>query len=88
VLDPADSLNLTAEQHRQTQIVFDQMHREAVRLGKAIVEKEKALENQLRQSLPDSEKVHRVLREIGRLKGELRWTHNRAHQQTRQLLSA
>ena len=87
VLDLADSLNLTPGQHQQIQAIYDQMHRDAVRLGKAIVEKEKALENLFAQSLPDSQKVHQVLREIGTLNGELRWVHIQAHLQTRGQLS-
>ena len=56
-----------------------------MRLGKAVVEKEKALEKMFSQASPDSEKIHQMLRDIGGLKGELRWVHIRAHLQTREL---
>ncbi len=88
VLDLADSLQLTENQQRQIQRLFDEMHREAVKTGKQIVEKERQLQQLLQQGNPDKNTVEQLLTEIGHLRGLLRWIHIRAHLRTRPLLSA
>jgi len=83
VLDLADSLQLTENQQRQIQQLFDEMHREAVKTGTQIVEKERQLQQLLQQGNPDESTVERLLTEIGQLRGVLRWIHIRAHLRTR-----
>jgi hypothetical protein len=46
VLALAKELKLTDEQRQQVQAIFDQMHTRAVMLGKEIVERERALDQQ------------------------------------------
>lgn len=87
VLDLAESLELTAEQLRQAEELFDRMREEAVRLGTEIVAKETELERLFADQRIDEESLHRLLREIGGLRAELRGVHLRAHLAMRAVLS-
>lgn len=87
VLELAAELRLSAEQRAQTQAAFDRMRDEAVRLGRLIVERERALDAMFAKGEIDAGKLRAATSEIARLQGELRAAHLAAHLETRRLLS-
>jgi Spy/CpxP family protein refolding chaperone len=88
VLDAADRLGVQGEQRRQIDAVFVEMNTHAVRLGAAIVEKERELDQLFAGGQATPSAVAALTGEIGPLNGELRAIHLRAHIQTRTLLTA
>lgn len=86
-LELSEKLKLTADQKADIQRFFDQMHEEAVRLGKQIVEKETSLDRQFagREVTPGS--LEKTLAELAGLQARLRQTHLQAHLATRRVLS-
>lgn len=87
VLELATELQLTPEQRTQTQAAFDLMRGEAVRLGRLIVERERALDAMFAQGEIDAGKLRAATSEIARLQGDLRAAHLAAHLEVRRLLS-
>jgi Spy/CpxP family protein refolding chaperone len=87
VRELANELQLTPEQRAQTQAAFDRMRGEAVRLGRLIVERERALDAMFAKGEIDAGKLRAATSEIARLQGELRAAHLAAHLETRRLLS-
>lgn len=86
VLELASQLELTDEQRRAVQATYDTMHAEAVRLGEAIVERERRLDAMFAEASVTEETLRQALDEIGRLQAELRRSHLAAHLETRKLL--
>ena len=86
-LELADSLDLTADQRERTRAAFDAMHRRAVELGRAILDRERALDASFAAGA-DAATLEARVAEIGRLRGELRWTHLRAHLAVAAILTA
>ncbi|HEX8128985.1 MAG TPA: periplasmic heavy metal sensor [Pyrinomonadaceae bacterium] len=87
VLDLAAELQLTPEQRTQTQAAFDRMRSEAVRLGRRIVERERALNAMFAKGDIDEGKLHTATSEIAQLQGALRAAHLAAHLEMRRILS-
>lgn len=86
VLDLADSLDLSDEQRRLTRETFDVMRERAVELGRRIVDEEKALDAGFAAG-DDAATLEARVREVARLRGELRWTHLAAHLRMVEILS-
>jgi|SRR5688500_11233460 len=87
VLELKDELRLTAEQVARTRAAFEEMKRRATELGEQIVEKERELDRAFADRTIDEATVDKKVSEIGRLQGELRAAHLRAHVRMRQVLS-
>ena len=87
VLDFASQLQLSEEQRNKTQAIYDRMHEEAVRLGKTILQKEEELDNLFKKNEVESKKLKPLVREIARLRGELRLVHLLAHLEMKRVLS-
>jgi len=87
VLELAAQLKLSAAQKTETQIVFERMRQEAVRLGKTIVEKEADLNRLFAGQEANSNNLPAAVAEIARLQGELRSVHLRAHLEMKRVLS-
>lgn len=85
VLELATQLELSDEQMRRTELVFDRMHRRAVRLGQEIVEKQRQLQELFVEG--EAELARDLTVVIGELEGELRWVHLDAHVQMHRLLT-
>ena len=87
VLDLADHLHLSETQRTETQKIFDRMREEAVRYGKRVIEKEKQLENLFAGNNVNQNKIKKLIQEIARLRGELRFVHLQAHLAMKHILS-
>jgi len=87
VLDLADSLVLSDTQRAAVQGMFDAMLVEARRLGAAIVESERRLDDAFAEGSVDGRSLETVLGRIGALQAELRFTHLAAHLAVRDVLS-
>jgi len=87
VLEMAADLELSAEQRTAVQAAFDSMHAEAVRLGEAVVERERRLDALFAGSTVAPEALRASLDEIGRLQAELRYAHLAAHVETQRVLT-
>lgn len=87
VLELAAELQLTPEQRAGTQASFERMRNDAVRLGRLIVERERALDAMFAKGEIDAGRLRAATSEIARLQGELRAAHLAAHLETRRLLS-
>lgn len=88
VLELAAELGLDAARVTAVQRAFDEMQAEAVRLGAAIIELESQLDRRFRHRHIDADTLAGLTAEIGRLQGELRAVHLRAHLEVAALLSA
>jgi Spy/CpxP family protein refolding chaperone len=87
VLDLGGPLELTPEQRAETQATFARMHDEAVRLGRQIVERERALDAMFAKGEIDAGKLRASTSEIAGLQGSLRAAHLAAHLEMRRILS-
>ena len=87
VLELARELLLEKEQIDQTKEAYDRMHKDAVSLGRKIVEKEGFLDHLFASGRIDVEKLREITLEIGTLRGGLRAVHLRAHLEMKQILT-
>lgn len=87
VLDMKDDLQLSAEQVREVERLFEKMHARAVSLGNELLMKEAELDRLFGDEVPEEAAVRRHLAEMGALRAELRWVHLSAHLEARGLLS-
>lgn len=86
VLELQRELTLSSEQVQKAQAIFDRMHKEAVSLGSAILDRERELDSLFRSGEVTEETEAHVV-ELGRLRGELRWAHLKAHLEMRDTLT-
>ena len=87
VLELAEKLRLDAEQKIRSEAIFRAMQAEAMRHGKALVEKEHELDRLFAGGDITSEDLRVALEEIGRLQAEIRRTHLQAHIEQRKILT-
>ena len=88
VLHFSRELDLTPRQLADTQALYDEMLKDARLLGDGIIEAEAELDRRFESGLITVESLGTALREIGRLRAELRYVHLRSHLRQRELLSA
>ena len=87
VLEFADQIKLTAAQRQRTEEIRKVMLDGAIPLGKRIVEKERELDRLFATGAIDNAKLDAALADIGRLQGELRVVHLRAHLEQKRILT-
>jgi Spy/CpxP family protein refolding chaperone len=87
ILELASALNLSEDQRDRTHALFEEMRNTAAPLGKEVLAKEGELDEAFASGRIDDAALHRMLAEIGRLQGELRYTHLKYHLAMRGLLS-
>ena len=87
VLDVAMELDLTEEQTKQTQAIFDVMKEQASSLGEQYVEKEQELDRAFNSGNIAPESLKTLLSEIGALKANIRYVHLNAHLEQKILLT-
>ena len=88
VLDLVEELHLSKDQLDRTKETYDEMHKDAVSIGRQIVEKERILDNSFANQEIDEKNLMEMTVEIGRLKGELRAVHLKAHLAMKGILSS
>jgi Spy/CpxP family protein refolding chaperone len=86
VLELAQQLRLTEAEKSKTEQVRAAMLKDATRLGKLIVEKERELDKSFGDKKIDERTLRSMVGEISRLQGELRTAHLRAHLEMMQVL--
>lgn len=79
VLELAAELGLSDEQTVQVEAIRDEMRDRAVQLGREIVRRERELDRAFVAGSIDDADLASLTGEIGRLQGELRFVHLRAH---------
>jgi hypothetical protein len=87
VLDLGAQLQLSEAQRAETQQIYDRMHREAVRLGARIVDKERELDLLFATKAVNSDNLQGLTKQIAQLHGDLRLVHLQAHVEMKRLLS-
>jgi Spy/CpxP family protein refolding chaperone len=87
VLDAAAKLKLTAAQSDALQTIFAEMRADAVPLGRSLVARETELDQLFASHQATEPALLALTREIGRIEGELRAVHLRAHIRTERLLT-
>lgn len=88
VLEHAQALNLSAEQRTATEALMTSHKDEARRLGAAVIDAERALEQAFARREADASRVRALVAQAARLRGELRASHLLAHVEQTRLLSA
>jgi Spy/CpxP family protein refolding chaperone len=87
VLELASALDLSEAQRGRTQALFEEMQKTAMPLGNEVLAKETELDQAFASGRIDDANLHRILADMGRLQGELRYTHLKYHLAMRGLLS-
>lgn len=87
VLELADALDLTPAQRSAAEAARAAMHTEAVRLGRALVDREAALDSLFATGTAEPDAVRTLVAEIGRLEADLRFAHLDAHLALRDALT-
>lgn len=87
VLELAAKLGLGAEQERRTRAIFAAMRKDAIRHGRALVDKERELDRRFAAGTIDADALRALLSQIGTLQAELRRIHLQAHLDQRALLT-
>jgi Spy/CpxP family protein refolding chaperone len=87
VLQLAEELHLSKGQMEKTRAVFDEMQSGAVSIGRLVVEKEEILDSLFANQEIDETELSDIVVEIGRLEGELRAVHLKAHLDMRKILT-
>jgi hypothetical protein len=88
VLELAGDLDLTAEQHRRVQDLYESMKAEAAGLGARVIELEAALERGFAERAVTPESLEALTAEIGRARAALRATHLGYHLTTTEVLTS
>lgn len=88
VLELAQPLELTSPQLREIKDIETAMKVDAERLGAQLLDHEARLDVLFASRRVDSGLTDKLIREIGRLQGELRLTHVNAHLATARILSS
>ncbi|MBA3598241.1 MAG: hypothetical protein H0W40_12835 [Methylibium sp.] len=87
-LEHAQALALSAEQRVATEALMTRHKGEARRLGAAVIDAERALEQAFARREADAPRIRTLVAEVARLRGELRASHLLAHVEQTRLLSA
>lgn len=87
ILDMQEKLNLSEEQLKDIQSIFEAMKENAKTKGDAIIAGEIALEKLFSSGKATEAETKKLSREIGALRGELRAVHLVAHVQAKQILT-
>lgn len=87
VIDLGERLELSAAQRATSQLIFERMQREAIRLGALIVARERNLSGAFADHSISSGELEARVDSLARLYGRLRATHLRAHLEMTAILS-
>lgn len=88
VLELKDRLGLTSEQEKRTRAIHAGMQSEASIAGRRVVDAERTLDEAFAKGAIDQTALAGQVRELGRLHGEFRLAHLKAHIEMKALLTA
>ena len=88
IIELASALDLSEAQRGRTQALFEEMQKTAMPLGNEVLAKETELDQAFASGRIDDASLHSILADIGRLQGELRYTHLKYHLAMRGVLSS
>ncbi len=87
VLQMGDQIELSSEQEQAVQAIYDAMRSEAVEIGLQMIDLEAELDAAFANGNINQSSLRRLVTEISRLRGELRYIHLAAHLETPGVLS-
>jgi Spy/CpxP family protein refolding chaperone len=87
VLELAEPLQLSKEQRRKTQTIFESMRTEAVRLGTQLLGRERHLDTLFAAGTISEAMLEQLVADIATIQGQLRTVHLRAHLAQRNVLT-
>jgi len=87
VLDLVDQMNLTEEQKTKTKAIYNEMKREAVRLGERIITIEKDMNDRFADKTISDEELKGKLAKSAEIYGQLRYVHLKRHLQMVDILT-
>jgi Spy/CpxP family protein refolding chaperone len=87
VLELKERLELTPEQEKRTRAIHAAMQSEASAAGRRVVDAERTLDEAFAKGVIDQAALAGQVRELGRLHGEFRLAHLKAHIETKALLT-
>jgi Spy/CpxP family protein refolding chaperone len=87
VLDLAAELELTPDQVNRSHAIFETMQAQAVALGSALVDRERALDRAFADGAIDADSLQAMVSELGALQAQIRYTHLAAHLEQKAVLS-
>ena len=79
VLELAEQLNLSEQQHQKTERIYFAMQSEARQIGKNIIEQERVLDQYFKNRQIDQQRLELLINKISALKSRLRFVHLNAH---------
>jgi Spy/CpxP family protein refolding chaperone len=79
VLGMATELELTADQIQRTQAIFSHMQRDAISLGRDLIDEERKLDRQFSEKTISAESLSQSLKRIGEIQAQVRQVHLGAH---------
>ena len=88
VLDMKEQLQLSPEQTRSLQAMFDRMHKRAVDVGRRLIESERALDRAFASTTISLASLKKLVSTAEELRGQLRYGHLAAHIDARSVLNA
>jgi Spy/CpxP family protein refolding chaperone len=87
ILEMKKEIKLTAEQEKMVIALYNDMNKEAVRLGNKLIEYEEELNNRFSERSIDEKKLDELLEKISDTYKSLRFTHLSAHLKTPSILT-
>jgi Spy/CpxP family protein refolding chaperone len=87
VIDLADQLDLTPGQLASARLIYTRMNKEAIRVGRRIVDRERELDRLFAEGTVSDARMRGVVAAIGLLQGRLRSAHLQAHLEMRKVLT-
>ncbi|MBX2879697.1 MAG: hypothetical protein KTR32_07190 [Granulosicoccus sp.] len=87
LLEMKDQIDLSNEQVKSIEKLFDEMNVAARDLGAKLIEKEQLLELRFQNDIPDEAELESLLTDIGQTRSSLRFVHLSAHLKTPDILS-
>lgn len=88
LLELSEDLALSDDQINALADLRDAMRSEAINLGEALIEAERALNDAFASSVPDEQELERLVRVAGQARAAVRLAHLKAHLVTPQIVSA
>jgi len=86
-LDNSEKLNLSDEQERKLENLFEDMKAESQSVGQEYLEVEREIDERYENGRMNEEKLETLLTRSGELYGELRYIHLKYHFQTKEILT-